>query len=451
MVGRASQVSLQVARLRHYFSVGIWRVRIRELPFAKRFVVRWLRILVIILRSFKGGRIPLRASSLTFYSLLSIVPVFAMLFGIAKGFGLEKALETQLLARIEGQEEALRKIIEFANTLLQSTRGGLLAGVGVVVLLWSMIKVLGNIETAFNEIWEVKRGRSIWRKITDYLSLSFLCPLLLVMSSTATVIIVSRVRTVVQKTSLLEAVGPVISLGLRFLPYGVLWILFTFIYIFMPNTKVRLSSALTAGIVAGSLYEIFQKLHIHFQIGVAKYNAIYGSFAALPLFLIWLQISWLIVLVGAELSYAHQSIDDFEMAADYSQLSRAVVRLIGLRIVQLLTTHFDSEAGPLSERDIADQVGMSRRLTRRILNELVVAGLVSKVLVPGGREDTWGYQPAKVPRVLTVHHVMAALDQVGINELPLVPTAEVAKLMKILDRFDVLLASSPANIPLDQL
>ena len=306
--------AVMFSRILHFIRVDIWRIRLRNLPPKKSFLIKQLRIVLLALRGFGDDKCLLRASALTFYSLLSIVPVLAMAFGIAKGFGLETELVarlSELPERFPGQEKVLNDVIESAKNLLENTKEGVIAGIGVAVLFWTIIKVLGNIEKSFNDIWGVKKARSIGRKLSDYLSMMLVCPILFVMSSSVTVFIAGQIRLVTEKIALLGAISPFIFAILRLFPYCVIWIMFSFLYIFMPNTKVNFRSGILAGIVAGTTYQVVQWVYITFQIGVTKYNAIYGSFAALPLFLVWLQLSWLIVLFGEEISFAYQNVDTY--------------------------------------------------------------------------------------------------------------------------------------------
>jgi len=233
----------------NFLRLDVWRIRIRELPLGKYLLLRPLRIFILAFRGFAEDKCQLRASALTFYSLLAVVPVMAMAFGIAKGFGFEKNLETLLTNKIQGQEEVIQWIIKFANELLANTRGGVIAGVGVLILFWAVIKLLGNIENAFNDIWGMKKGRSFARKLSDYLSIMLICPILLIMSSSLTVFITSQMMLVTEKIALLGKISPFVFFFLNLLPYCVLWILFIFIYIFMPNTKVSFKGGLLAGVM----------------------------------------------------------------------------------------------------------------------------------------------------------------------------------------------------------
>jgi len=274
----------------NFIKHDVWRIRRTNLPPGKSFFLTLLRVLILSVRGFNEDKCELRASALTFYSLISIVPVAAMAFGIAKGFGFEKVLEAQLRSKLTGHEEILNNVIQFSHSLLESTKGGLLAGIGLIVLFWAVIKVLGQIEESLNDIWGIKEQRSLGRKFGDYLSLMLVCPILIILSSSVTIFVTTQVTLIMERITILGAFSPVVLFLMKLLPYSLLWGLFTFLYMFMPNTKVRFTSALLAGVVSGTIFQVVQWAYIAFQIGVAKYNAIYGSFAAFPLFLIWLQL-----------------------------------------------------------------------------------------------------------------------------------------------------------------
>ncbi len=433
----------QTARSIEFFTTDIWRIRRKDLPRFKAFFLRLARITLLTFRGLAEDRCQLRASSLTFYSLLSVVPVLAMIFGIAKGFGFEQHLRDILLERLAGQEEVALRIIDFSHALLDNVKGGLVAGIGVVVLFYTIIKILSHIENAFNDIWGIKKPRSLGRKITDYLSMILICPVLFLLSSAATVVVASGVRLVMEKISLLGAIGPLISLLLNFLPYCVMWILFTFIYMFMPNNRVRLTSAILAAIIAGTAYHLFQWVYILFQVNVSRYNAIYGSFAALPLFFIWLQVSWLIVLFGAEISFAHQNVDTYEFEQDCLTASHAFKRLLSLRIVHLLVHNFSAGIPPCSALQISHKLEFPIRLVHQLVYELVDAGVLSESC---NEEDSeTGYQPGRDPNTLTIKAVLDALDHRGNEAIPVAWSEEMERLSQTLRTFNEAVEASPSN------
>jgi len=247
------EFSVIKSKIIEFFKTGVWRIRLKDLPRKKAFAIKQLRIVLLTIRGFSDDKCPLRASALTFYSLLSVVPVAAMAFGIAKGFGFAKRLEKQLYENFSAQEEVLTQVITFANSLLENTKGGVIAGIGIAVLFWSVMKVLGHIETSFNAIWEIEESRSVGRKVADYLSIMLICPILVIMSSSVTVFITTQITHITEKVALLGMFSPIIFFMLKMLPYGLIWIFFITLYIFMPNTRVDFSAGIIAGVIANTL------------------------------------------------------------------------------------------------------------------------------------------------------------------------------------------------------
>ena len=423
---RWSREEKMLSKTLKYAKRDIWRIQARDLSKGKFYVIQLLRITILTLRGLSEDKIQLRASALTFYSLISVVPVAAMTLAFAKGFGFQRALEREVLKRLAGQEEIAAKIINFAQKFLANVQGGLIAGLGFAVLFWAIIRVLGNIETSFNDIWGVKKGRPIGRKITDYLAISLIYPILFASSSAMTVAATSQISVYIHKISVLAAIGPIIFFLLKLVPYGIMFVLLAFIYVFMPNTKVHLRSGLVAGLIAGILYQGFQLGYIKFQIGVAKYNAIYGSFAALPLFLIWLQVSWLIVLLGAEIAFAYQNVHTYEFEPDCLLVSHSLKSLLSLSVAHLLVHRFSAGKEPLDGDQISRELGIPIRLVRQILFELMEANIINPVQRESARDPA--YQPAVNPDSLTIQNVIAALDHRGTDDIPFARTEAFERL-----------------------
>jgi len=417
-----------VAAADRFIREDIWKIRFRDLSRGRRLLIQNLLIVIIAAKEFIEDKCPLRASALTFYALLSIVPVVAMAFAIAKGFGFQSRLEQQLL---------------------ENTKGGLIAGVGVAVLLWAVIRVLGHIEKSLNDIWRIKSARSIGRRFSDYLSIMLIAPVLLIMSSSVTVMVATQVHRITEQIALLGVFSPLISLLLGVLPYCLVWILFAFLYIFMPNARINYTSGLIAGVVAGSLFVIVQKFYIVFQVGMAQYNAIYGSFAALPLFLIWLQLSWLIVLFGAELSCAHQNVEDYEFDPDRKNISPSFRKLLSLQVAHLLVTQFVRGQNPMTLRAISRSLDIPIRLVEEIISELCRCGLVSAT--PSRDEKETAYQPARDINDFTVAFVIEAMEHKGTQWIPVGKTEPLTALSEALEQFRAAIRQSPANKPLKEI
>ena len=431
------------AKITEFIRVGIWRVRLKDISRTKYFFIKQLRILILATRGFAKDKCTLSASALTFYSILSIVPVVAMAFGIAKGFGFQKLLEKELLGKFQGQEEVMNRVVAFAHSLLENTKGHLIASFGILFLLWTVIKLLTQIEHSLNDIWEVKSPRTYGRKFSDYLSIMLISPILFILSSSVTVFITTQIAVITQKVALIGMFSPVIFFMVKLIPYGLIWILFIFIYMIMPNTKVNFSSGLIAGIIAGTIYQIAQWAYITFQVGMARYNAIYGSFAALPLFLIWIQLSWLIVLFGAEISFAYQYVDTYDFEPDRRYISPAFKKLLSLQISRLIISTFLKADPPLSAISISKTLQIPIRLVEQILEELVEAGIVSDTEVKNNKEMS--YQPARDINAITINTVIEALDQKGVNNIPVAQTAELRHLSEALKTLNEEIEKSPAN------
>ncbi len=444
-----SKITGYIAAVVRYVTIDIWRIQLANFSHGKAVLIRQLRVIILAVRGFDEDKCFLRASSLTFYFLFSIVPVLAMVFGIAKGFGLEKLLEAQITEKFQGQQEMITQVIQFSHTLLLKTKGSVIAGFGVVLLIWTVVRVLSNIEDSFNEIWGIRKARSLGRKFSDYLAMVFVCPILLIVPGSITVLVTSQVDLITRNIPVIDTLGSSLLLLLRVAPYVVMWFLFSFIYSFLPNTKVNLKSAALGGVVAGTIYQFVQWVYIAFQVGAAQYGAIYGSFAAVPLFLAWIQTSWLIVLLGAEISFAHQNVETYEFERDCLQISQAFKKLVSLRIAHVLIKQFSSGEGSLTASQISRKLEIPIRLVNEILYELLEAGILSEVK-QGDAKDTF-YQPARDPEVLTVKYVIDSLEEHGSHDIPIAKSGELDKIAESLRTFGDLTGKSPANIPLKNI
>ena len=438
-----------ISKFWNYFNRDIWRIPAHKLKGPKGSFIRGLRIFITSFRQFSSDQCPLHAAALTFFSLLSIVPVFAMAFGIAKGFGLDKVLKDKLLDSAQGQQEIFGRIFEFSENALNNTKGGLIAGIGLGLLFWTIIQVLSNIERAFNHIWGIKKQRSLGQKFSDYLALMLIAPIFFIIASSATVFIASQVELITAKVAILGAVGPFLFTLLKALPVLIFSGLLTYVYIFLPNGKIHFKSAFLGGLVAGVIYHFVQWGYIHFQIGASSNGAIYGTFAALPLFLIWLQLSWQIVLYGAELAFSHQNDRRFEFENECMTVNQQFKKLLALRLSQACVTRFAAGLEPLSDEQIADEVEAPIRLVRDILYSLTEANVLSLVHTEDERQRF--YQPARDISVMSIGVVLHEMDKAGSEDIPLLETPELEKLRVSLKAFDRALEHLPENVLLKDL
>ncbi len=253
-----------------------------------------------------------QASALTYSSLLAIVPILAVIFAIARGFGYNKYIEIWFRDALSSQPQVADILTDFVNSYLIHTQSGIFLGVGLIFMLYTVLMLVNNVEETFNQIWQVNNSRPIMRSLTNYLAMFFLFPIIIVVSMGLSIFM----ATIANKVEGLVLLGPAVSRLLDFSPYLLLSVLFILLYVYMPNTDVKFKSAIVPGILSGVAMQLLQLFYIHSQIWVTGYNAIYGSFAALPLFMLWLQISWTICLFGAQLTYTNQNKDSIGINLD---------------------------------------------------------------------------------------------------------------------------------------
>lgn len=398
----------RVKKLIDFLKNELWTVDLETAPKLKRILINFTRIVSLGVRGFKEDKLNVRASALTYFTLLSIVPVLALGFGIAKGFGLEAVLEDEVAKNLAGQEEAMNYILEFTHSMLGTAKGGLIAGLGFILLLWSVIKLLSNIENSFNTVWDIKKSRSIVRKFTDYLSIMILGPVFLILSSSITVFI-STSLSGLQDSTMFNFATPVFLKFAKFIPFVIIWMIFTLLYLVMPNTKVKFKSAFIAGIIAGTMFQIFQGLYVYFQSGATRINAIYGSFAALPLFLIWLQTSWFVVLLGAEISFVVQNVKLKGAGMQIQKLSISYQKKIALLLVKYIVDYFKTgKIAPTAEQ-LAYKTEVPVYTVDFVIDHLTEVGMISKVI----QKDKIAFQPALDIEQIDIVKIINSYEKAG--------------------------------------
>ncbi|MBE6379493.1 MAG: YihY/virulence factor BrkB family protein [Lentisphaerae bacterium] len=392
----------------------------------------------------------LRASSLTYYTLFAFAPVLALIFGMAKGFSLDIWVKTVLISKMKHQEEMLNWLFGFAESALSQASGGVIAGVGALILCWSVIKMIGNIETAVNRVWHVKKSRTIFRKFTDYLSFLVIAPVLLIAASSATLLLERGVNFLAENWLFFRGIKPLLEVLFRLLPFLIVWILFTFVYAFLPNTRVKFSAALFGGIIAGTIYQLLQAGYFFMQIALSKYNVIYGSFSALPLFLVWSYCNWTVILFGVTLSYLYQTYDyDSKLAKD-SERTTSEKRLIAVMLAAIITRDFaDGEPAPNS-RSLAKRTGLTETLVCDILNNLDQRNIIAPIAA--SEYGTITYIPAMPLEKMTVFNLFERYDDFKLPAIPDFAGSELCKdTIAALKDIRQSLTDSPGNMELLQL
>lgn len=436
-------------KLQKLFLKDIWEMSMKTYSPGKTFLIKQAKIFTLALKGFYEDKVQMRASALTYYTLLSIVPIVAMVFGVAKGFGFEIWLQEKLLSSFNGQEVVLQWLLTFVERYLSHVKGGVIAGVGLVMLLWSIMKLLGNIESSFNEIWQIKKARQISRKLSDYISLVVIAPILLFVSSSVTVFLTQQIQDSQEVIPLMAYLGPVLGFVIKFIPYILIWLVFMLLYIIMPNTKVKFASALTGGIIAGTIFQLVQLFYIKIQTSASGYGAIYGSFAALPLFLIWLQTSWLILLLGAEVAFANQNVEHYEAESESKDISFHLKRTVALMVMKEIVTNFKKGNHPATVDELATTLDFPSRLVRDVIYELQETGLISETITKNVKESA--YQPAIDVQKITVAYIIESLDKLGRDSIRTGNEDNLNKMLKLVDSFMDEIKDSKNNKLVDEV
>lgn len=359
-----------------------------------------VRLVVFTAENYKKTRSNLWASSISYYALLSIVPILAIAFSIAKGLGIEELIRNQILKNSPLQEEALEKLILFSEKLMSSAKGGVLAGVGFLFLGWSVIKIFTLIERSFNEIWGVKRQRTLIRKFTDYFSIVLMFPMVLLLSNG--VVTTLQMHFISDKSPLFFII--------QWTPYLLLILFFTLLYLIIPNTKVNFSHALLAGIVVGILFQGLQMSMIKFQVVLLNYNKIYGSFSVIPIFMIWQKIVWIIIILGAHLSFILQNSYKFSYTIEGINLTFASKRDILFIICQVMAKNYEEEGAPLTAGFIAKKLSIATGTVSEMLEILVHLDVIAELFSPLEERE---FKLKKNINTFTVKEFVDALENYG--------------------------------------
>ncbi|OUN60682.1 YhjD/YihY/BrkB family envelope integrity protein [Alistipes sp. An66] len=433
---------MKLRQLFTYFTDTIFRQDVSEW---RNPVVRWLvqqyRLLFYTARGLVEHGTLVRSAALTFYTLMSLVPILAVVFAVVKGFGLTDGLVENLYGIFPRHPETIDYIVGFAENALARTQGGVVAAVGLVMLFWAVIRVFGSIESAFNNIWEVKVARSIARQWTDYIAVVMIVPVLWILANAAGDY-VEQLLGLYDKwyfNTLSHLASMVI-----------IWTMFTLLYLIIPNARVRFQSALMAGIVAGTIFLLFQWGYVYVQRWMTSYNAIYGSFAALPLFLIWMQTSWEILLFGGELSFAYQNISRFAEERESLRISYDQRRKVLLAVMILVARNFRDHGGTLSTDTIRERLGLPTRIVNDVLFQLVQAGQLIAVRSGDGERDV-AFTPAHDLASTTVYGILEAVERTGQATLDLGQTPELARVNRELEILKQTVRQSPENVRLTDL
>ncbi|MCH9609494.1 MAG: hypothetical protein S4CHLAM45_10160 [Chlamydiales bacterium] len=433
-------------RLVNFLKRDIWRIRVDELPKKKALKIRLLRILTLISQGFTKRQVQQGASSLTYYTLLAIVPVIAFLLAVARGFLIQDSFKQWLHDRFGGESIIAKKLLSFAELSLNQTGKGIVAFLGFLLVLWAAIKVLMYMELVMNQIWEVKRGRSIARRFSDYIAILGFCPFYIVLTTLFTAYISTTFNELGKDVGIIKNITPVLFFLLNLIPLILSWLILTFLYIFIPNTSVRFRPALYAAFITSIGYQALQWLYFTLQVGVSQYNAVYGTFAAIPLFLFWVHIGWVIVLIGAKIAFAFQNVTAYEFMVEDISLSLRFQEILSVRIAHFCVRRFTHELSIPTSLDISNSLYIPHPLTKEILFKLVESGVLTEVR----QEKEFGYQPAVSEDVLTIKRVIDMIHTQG-EEIPLLEDVDTEKIIKSFEEFSELMEQTDYNLLLKEI
>lgn len=455
--GKESRIGHLAERVRNFLGRDVWNADLGAFPTFRAILYRLARVIYLSVRGLTKNNCLNQASSMTYITVLSLVPLLALGFSVAKGFGaydslLENTIEPFLdstfgpkveseigadVAKIVGEAEQagvpageseidqsagvvqpaaesdseapaegskeLRGAVDKLLDFVAKTNFSNLGMVGLLFLFLTAVKLLTSIENVFNGIWGVKQSRRFVRKITDYVALVVITPVLLLLATAATSAVRSNVIVEYMNDEL--HMGPVLTAAFKLLPLVAIWISFGFLYIAMPNTRVSITSALIGGVVGGTLWQMVQIMHVEFQVGVARYNAIYAGFAAFPIFLVWLYMSWVTVLLGAQAAWAHQAEPEYRELMRDAPTTVSDRETLAVHASVVIAQAFQKGKGPQSSDSLAARFAVPPRAIADVLSPLVESG----ILALSGRDRVDAYTPARPLSAIRIQTILEAV------------------------------------------
>lgn len=384
----------------------MWRHTATEFDgFFKRIGFLIIRTVVLVVRGFTSKNLNDIAKSITFSLTFAIVPIMAMIVAVAKGFGVADVIEQYLNTTFLGEAGIVPTIMEMVDRYLSTAQGGLFIGIGILILLWAVYSFFESVETAFNQIWNVKRSRSITRKFSTYITIIVLIPVFIVCNSGLHLFVNSSIGD---------------SLFVQFI---ISWVLFTWMYMAIPNTRVRFLTALIPGILMGTLFKLLQMLSVYLIAMLSRTSIVYGAFASIPILMTWLQYTSLLILIGAEMSYAIQNNAEFEYESELNSMSRRYKDFIMLYLLMVIVKRFENSEAPLSAKELALRDHLPIRLVNQLMSRLVETGLVRETYSEPDEERR--YQPALDTHKITVGMVIERIDAQGTEAFLQAPSQQM--------------------------
>ena len=376
----------------------------------KRWLYRFLQTIILVARGFKDQVLVVRANSLSFALLFAFIPMLALIYAIARGFGFEETVQNTISSSFLAEANVAPVLLEWIERYLETAREGLFLGIGLIVLIWAVYAFFNMLENSFNSIWNVKQSRSFARRMTNYVMTLLLVPVLVVVTSGISIFLNSTEIL----APVLDGILPIRKFMLRFLPFVATAGVFTWIFIAIPNTKVKLSSAIIPGILMGLLYQLVQALSMFLVVLFTRMSIVYGAFSAIPLVLIWLHITCWLLLIGAELAFAIQNNDLFAYEKDLKAMSRRYKDYVMLYLLSVIIRRFEVGETPLTAQEMAANNQLPIRLVQELLSRLEETAIVHRVYIED-KEDQ-AFVPALDTKTITVEMVIGRISAQGTEE-----------------------------------
>jgi membrane protein len=401
----------RIQKLREFLQYDLWRQPHVTTPDPKkRLGYRVLQTIILVGRSFKDKALNVRANSLSFSLLFAFIPMVAGVFAIARGFGFEELIKERLSSSFLAEANIAPMIIEWVERYLETARDGLFLGIGLIVLIWAVYAFFNMLERSFNTIWNVKQSRSFGRRLTNYMVVLLLVPIMIILTSGISIFFNSTSAL----SPVWQAIEPIRRLLLRLVPFVVASGVFTWIFIAIPNTKVRFLSAVIPGVLMGVLFQVVQMFSVYLVVFFTRMSVVYGAFSAIPLTLIWLHIACWLLLVGAELAFAIQNNEMFAYEKDLEAISRRYKDYVMLYLLSVIVRRFEKAEAPQTAHQMAEQNQLPIRLVQQLLSRLEEANIIRRVYIEQAEDET--FVPAMDTRMITVEMVIDRISTHGTEE-----------------------------------
>lgn len=398
-------------RIREFIQYDLWRQPdMTVYDPKKRLWYRILQTIILVARGFKDKALNVRANSLSFSLLFAFVPMVAGVFAIARGFGFEELLKERISSSFLAEANIAPTMIEWVERYLETARDGLFLGIGLIVLIWAVYAFFNMLERSFNTIWDVKQSRSFGRRLTNYMVVLLLVPIMIILTSGISIFFNSMATI----SPVWQAIEPIRRVLLRLVPFVVASGVFTWIFFAIPNTKVRFVSAVIPGVLMGVLFQVVQMFSVYLVVMFTRMSVVYGAFSAIPLILIWLHITCWLLLVGAELAFAIQNNEMFAYEKDLQTMSRRYKDYVMLYLLSVIVKRFEQGEQPQTAQEMAAQNQLPIRLVHQLLTRLEETDIVRRVYVEQEEDET--YVPAMDTRLLTVEMVIGRISAQGTEE-----------------------------------